>query len=397
MNFDVKKIKLETGFYLAGFTDAEGCFCVCFSPKTDKNNEIYSWKVIPTFSICQKERHIIAQFKKHLKCGTVHTNSVRKISVFTVTNLHALRNHILPFFKKFGFQSAKKKTDFSNFCKVLSILDTDQLTKTDFQEILSLRVNTEVILANRIYSDDTILRSLDKNIHINEIKKSSETNTPNSENTKNIFNDLPLETIIGSQRKVIHDGKHNYACINDSLRGIITGLRPINEMIESDLYGDIKATNALNFYIAGFVDGDGSFNVSFRKRDDYTVGWKISPSFSIAQRDQMVLKLFQKRLDCGKIRKGSQEGVFYLEVLNLNDLRNKVIPFFKLYTFLSEVGLEKYQRFCKTVDILTHSRLSRRSLEQVLSLQRNQNKKSRYTSQQILDRFDEFTCKTKKF
>ena len=40
MNFLLKKIKLETGFYLAGFTDSEGCFCVTFSPKTDENNEI---------------------------------------------------------------------------------------------------------------------------------------------------------------------------------------------------------------------------------------------------------------------------------------------------------------------------------------------------------------------
>lgn len=364
MNFDVKKIKLETGFYLAGFTDAEGCFCVSFSPKIDKNNEIYSWEITPVFTIAQKERHIIAQFKKHLKCGTVNTNSVSEITTFTVRNREALRSHIVPFFKKFGFQSSKKKTDFSNFCKVLNILDVssqmnNQLTKTDFEKILSLRVNTEVIIAKRRYSDETILSSLDKKIHINEIKKSSETNTPNSENTKNIP----------------------------------------NEMIESDLYGDIKADNALNFcsYIAGFVDGDGSFNVSFRRRDDYTIGWKINPSFSVAQRDKVILGLIQKTLDCGKIRKGSQEGSFYLEVVNLNDLRNKVIPFFNKYTFLSEVGLEKYQNFCKTVDILVKkdSPLSRASLEKILFLQRSKNKKTRYTSQQILDRFDEYALKSK--
>ena len=357
MNFLLKKIKLETGFYLAGFTDAEGCFCVTFSPKTDENNEIYSWHVQPVFCVSQKERHIIAQFKKHLKCGTVNTNSVSNISVFTVTSLHALRNHIVPFFNKFGFQSSKKKTDFSNFCKVLKILETDQLTRSHFSEILELRVNTEVIIAKRKYSDSKILSSLDTKIHINSLKKSSETNTPNSGNTKNI----------------------------------------LNEMIESDLYGDIKAINALKFYIAGFVDGDGSFNVSFRRRDDYIIGWKISPSFSISQKDQIFLKLFQKTLDCGKIRKGSKEGVFYLEVVDFIDLRTKIIPFFQEYTFLSEIGLDKYQRFCKTVDILSCTKqtpLSRVDLEEILFLQRNQNKKTRYTSQQILERFDQFSCKT---
>ena len=363
MNFDLKKIQPETGFYLAGFTDAEGSFFVSFSPKIDKNNDIYSWYVNPVFSVSQKERHIIAQFKKHLKCGTVNTNSKNGISTFTVTSLHAIRNHIVPFFKKFGFQSSKKKTDFSNFCKVLKILERDQLTKSNFQEILSLRVNTECIIAKRKYSDEKILSTLDTKIHINQLKKSSETNTPNSENTKNIP----------------------------------------NEMIESDLYGDIKAKNALKFYIAGFVDGNGSFNVSFRIRNDYTIGWKINPSFSIAQRDQMVLKLFQKTLGCGRIRKGNIEGIYYFEVLDLTDLKSKIIPFFQEYTFLSEIGLEKFQRFCKTVDILsfppdTKQRLlSRVDLTEILLLQRNQNRKTRYTSQQILDRFDQFSCKTKKF
>ncbi len=350
MNFNVKKIKPEIGYYLAGFTDAEGSFFVSFSPKTNKESTIITWSVKPIFSICQKERHIIAQFKKHLQCGTVYTNIKTSITTYTVSNLHALRAHVVPFFNKYGFHSAKKKKDFSNFCKILDILQNPILTKIDIEKILSFRINTKAIIENRNYSEEIILSSLTKNIHIDEIKQSSETNMPNSENTKNI----------------------------------------LNEMIESDLYGDIKAENALKLYIAGFVDGDGSFNVSFRKRDDYTIGWKINPSFSVAQKDKILLHLFQKQLDCGKIREGSSQNIFYLEVLNLNDLRNKVVPFFKAYPLLSESGKEKFERFCKTLDILSLHPLSRSNVEEILQLQRNQNKKTRYTSQQILDRFDYF-------
>ena len=350
MNFDAKKIKLEVGFYLAGFTDAEGCFHVGFSPKRNQNNEITSWKVRPLFSIAQKERHIVAQFKKHLKCGTVSTNEKTDVTTYTVSNVSSLREHVVPFFKKFNFQSAKKKRDFSNFVQVLEILedsiDPSCPSKEDIERILALRVNTKAIVANRIYSDEVI-------IHIDEIKQSSETNTPNSE----------------------------------ELQGNVI----LSEMIESDLYGDIKAENALSVYIAGFADGDGSFNVSFRKRDDYSIGWKINPSFSIAQRDKILLQLFLKQLDCGKIRKGSSEGIYYLEVLDLNDLRNKVVPFFKTYPILSEKGREKFQKFCKTLDLLSIHPMSRVTLEEILQLQRNENSKTRYTSQQILDRFDEKT------
>ena len=87
MNFDAKKIKLEVGFYLAGFTDAEGCFHVGFSPKRNQNSEITSWKVRPSFSVAQKERHIVAQFKKHLKCGTVNTNEKTNVSTYTVSSI----------------------------------------------------------------------------------------------------------------------------------------------------------------------------------------------------------------------------------------------------------------------------------------------------------------------
>src|SRR5438874_2310737 len=32
----------------------------------------------------------------------------------------------------------------------------------------------------------------------------------------------------------------------------------------------------IGHYLAGFTDGEGSFNVSFRPRDDYKSPWKIS-------------------------------------------------------------------------------------------------------------------------
>lgn len=356
MNFDVKKIKLEIGYYLAGFVDAEGCFCISFSPSTkvNSNNINTFWKVNPIFNVSQKERHIIAQFKKHLQCGTVITNKKTQISTYTVTSLFAVRNNIIPFFKKFGFQSAKKKKDFSNFVQVLDILENSPiLNKNNIEQILALRVNTTAVIANRVYSDQVIRSSLNNPNYIEEIKKSSETNTPNSEIIEN----------------------------SD------------NEMIESDLYGDIKAENALKLYIAGFADGDGSFNVSFRKRDDYSIGWKINPCFSISQTDEILLKLFQKTLDCGKIRKASSEGIFYLEVVDKNDIQNKIIPFFKNYPLLSENGRNKFERFCKTLDILAIRSLSRFHVEEILQLQRNEKKKTKYTPDHILARFDEFSKK----
>ncbi len=357
MNFNVKKIPPEIGYYLTGFTDAEGCFYVSFSPKTCNT----SWDISPGFNISQKERHIIAQFKKHLKCGTVYTNVKTGVSRYDVTNLHALRTHIIPFFKKYNFQSAKKKGDFSNFCKVLTILEKPELTRFDVEQILTFRINTKVIVAKRKHSDEKILSVFnDLNTTI-KVKQSSETNTPNSEvSDKHLL--IPLME---------------------------------KEMIESNLCGDIKAQTELGFYIAGFADRDGSFNVSFRKRDDYRLGWKINPSFSIAQRDKIVLELFQKQLNCGKTRKGTSEGIWYLEVLDLVDLRTKIVPFFENYIFLSENTVKRFKNFKLTLDILSNTPLSRSNVEEILALQRNPNSKTRYSIQDILDRVDVFLAKQK--
>ena len=78
------------------------------------------------------------------------------------------------------------------------------------------------------------------------------------------------------------------------------------------------------YYIAGFTDGEGSFNVSFRKRDDFLIGWKITPVFNISQDEQAILIWIQKILNCGTIR-FRKDGVWVFEVENKNALLRKAL------------------------------------------------------------------------
>ena len=87
-------------------------------------------------------------------------------------------------------------------------------------------------------------------------------------------------------------------------------------------------------YLAGFTDGEGSFNVSFRKRADYAMPWKVSLCFNVSQRDRVVLTLFQRCLKCGTLRQ-RQDGVWYYEVNNFAAIVENVIPFFERFGFLS--------------------------------------------------------------
>jgi hypothetical protein len=83
-------------------------------------------------------------------------------------------------------------------------------------------------------------------------------------------------------------------------------------------------------YIVGFVDGEGSFNISFIKRNDYKYNIKLSPSFNISQKDREILEWIKSVFNCGTIRDRG-DGVFYYEVQSIKSLKEIIIPFFNKY------------------------------------------------------------------
>src|SRR5215467_12538855 len=105
----------------------------------------------------------------------------------------------------------------------------------------------------------------------------------------------------------------------------------------------------IGYYLAGFADGEGSFNISFRPRPDYRIPWKVSVSFNVSQKDRVILALFKRYLGCGTLR-GRPDGVWYFEVTNLTAVVENVIPFFERFRFLSA---KKKRDFAKFKEIVT--------------------------------------------
>ena len=103
----------------------------------------------------------------------------------------------------------------------------------------------------------------------------------------------------------------------------------------------------IGWYLAGFADGEGSFNVSFRPRPDYKLPWKISLCFNISQRDPVILSFYKKHLECGTMRQ-RRDGVWYYEVNNLNAIVSNVIPFFERFGFLSAKKKRDFAKFKAT-------------------------------------------------
>lgn len=143
----------------------------------------------------------------------------------------------------------------------------------------------------------------------------------------------------------------------------------------------------IGYYIAGFVDGEGSFMVVFRSREDYKNKWKITPLFNVSQKDPTVLALIKRYLKCGVLRQ-RKDGVWYYEVNNINSIRENVIPFFNKFGFLSATKKNDFSKFKKIVEILTLSKkLSKEQLKEILKLRKRM--KSKYSDEEILNSWEE--------
>ena len=142
----------------------------------------------------------------------------------------------------------------------------------------------------------------------------------------------------------------------------------------------------IGYYLAGFADGEGSFNVSFRPRKDYPVPWKISLSFNVSQKDRVILSLFKRHLGCGTLR-GRPDGVWYYEVTNFNAIRENVIPFFERFAFLSAKKKRDFTKFKQIVALVREgAHLSPDGIREILEIRNDMNDggKRRHTHEAIL-------------
>ena len=141
-------------------------------------------------------------------------------------------------------------------------------------------------------------------------------------------------------------------------------------------------------YIAGFTDGEGSFNVSIKKRLDYKESWKLTASFNISQKDRVILAWIKHILGCGTLRE-RKDGVVYYEVTNIASLYNVIIPFFRVYGFRSAYKKNNFRIFSEIVEIMhAGEHNAQEGFQKVLELREKLNpgigRKRKYTLSNVI-------------
>jgi hypothetical protein len=151
-----------------------------------------------------------------------------------------------------------------------------------------------------------------------------------------------------------------------------------------------KIPDKIGYYLAGFADGEGSFNVSFRPRKDYKIPWKVSLCFNISQRDRVILALVKRYLKCGTLRQ-RKDGVWYYEVNNLNAIIENVIPFFKHFDFLSAKKKRDFSKFSQIAQLMySGQHLNKDGIKRILEIRRTMNDggKRKYTEKEIISKLE---------
>jgi len=157
------------------------------------------------------------------------------------------------------------------------------------------------------------------------------------------------------------------------------------------MYNLDKVPLKIGYYLAGFADGEGSFNISFRPRSDYKIPWKISLCFNVSQKDKVILTLFKRYVECGTLR-SRPDGIWYYEVNNFRSIVENVIPFFEQFNFLSakkKRDFHKFQLLAKMIEDDEHLTLP--GIERILDIREDMNDggKRRYTAKEILAKIKE--------
>lgn len=107
-------------WYLSGYADGEGSFCVSFSPRSKIQRKV---EVRPSFSVSQNgdRSEVLKLFQKVLDCGTIRPDRSDKTLKIESRNLDNLIYKIIPFFRKYKLKSSKSK-DFDKFSKICSLI-----------------------------------------------------------------------------------------------------------------------------------------------------------------------------------------------------------------------------------------------------------------------------------
>jgi hypothetical protein len=155
-----------------------------------------------------------------------------------------------------------------------------------------------------------------------------------------------------------------------------------------------RPVEQLGNYIAGFVDGEGSFHIAVHRHPTVKCGWQMIPEFHVSQRGEskIVLDLIRETLQCGYVkenhRTNPRDTTWVYVVRAHQDLMNKVIPFFERFSLRTAKQFD-FLKFSQVVNgIAVGKHKSREGFEELLQIAFSMNCSGAYRKRSIKEILD---------
>lgn len=114
---------------------------------------------------------------------------------------------------------------------------------------------------------------------------------------------------------------------------------------------NINNTNYL-YFLAGFVEGEGSISVSVTIHKDFKYGVNIQPVFNVTQHKNglEILNSYKELFGEGSIvSKSGSPDIFVYTLKGYKKIINKVLPFLEVYVIPFSCKMEEYSIFKQIV------------------------------------------------
>ncbi len=127
---NIKEIPDHLGFYFAGFVDGEGSFHLTFRRRKDYK---LPWKVslVPQ-CLSERQSYPWLCLRRLLGVERFGKRGVESGCLRSITSIQS-SEHVIPFFNKFGFLSAKKKRDFAIFKQMAELMSSNAHLDTEME------------------------------------------------------------------------------------------------------------------------------------------------------------------------------------------------------------------------------------------------------------------------
>jgi len=130
-------------------------------------------------------------------------------------------------------------------------------------------------------------------------------------------------------------------------------------------------------WLAGFIDGEGSFSINIRESASHNIGSQVSLIFQISQHliDAELMENILKYLEVGKLIFRKSHPLVVYQVSRFSDIEEKIIPFFNKYPLqgVKRLEFEDWEKAAAVIKAKGH--LTLKGLEDIKQIRDRMNAK----------------------